>query len=175
MRRLRLFFALWPPDEVRNALFAAAAPLRAACRGKPVAKRNLHLTVAFLGGVAEERLVELKTAAAAVRAPRFELRFDGHGWFERPRVVWLGCRQVPATARTLVARLNAVLETLGFRPDPRPFHPHLTVLRNCRACDFDGVIEPVAWPVSSLTLVRSETHPTGSRYEPLAHWPLDDA
>lgn len=174
MRRLRLFFALWPPDAVRNALFAAAQPLRAACRGRPVAKRNLHLTVAFLGGVAEERLVDVETAAAAVRAPRFELRFDGHGWFERPRVVWLGCRRVPATARVLIGQLNSALEPLGFRPDPRPFHPHLSVLRNCRACDFDGVIEPVAWPVDSLTLLRSETQPAGARYEPLAQWPLHD-
>jgi 2'-5' RNA ligase len=32
----------------------------------------------------------------------------------------------------------------------------------------------VAWPVDNFTLLRSETQPAGSRYEPLAQWPLRD-
>jgi RNA 2',3'-cyclic 3'-phosphodiesterase len=171
--RLRLFFALWPDEPVRDALGRSAAPLLAACRGRRVAKRNYHLTLAFLGGVAAERLDELRAAAAAVRADPFELRMDCHGHWPGPRVVWLGCGRAPAAADELTQALWAVLEPLGFRRDPRPFRPHLTVLRGCRDCDWPGPVEPVVWPVRDFALVRSETLPAGPVYHLVDRWALD--
>lgn len=170
--RLRLFFALWPDDPVRDALAEAAAPLLQACRGRRVAKRNYHLTLAFLGGVAAGRLDEIRTAAGTVRAPPFQLSMDCHGHWAKPRVAWLGCRQPPAAADALAQSLWTALEPLGFSPDPRPFRPHLTVLRGSRACDWPGPVAPVAWPVRDFALVRSETLPAGPAYDVLDRWPL---
>jgi RNA 2',3'-cyclic 3'-phosphodiesterase len=171
-RRLRLFFALWPDEETREALASAAAPLIAACRGRPVAKRNYHLTLAFLGGVAEARLEEIRAAAAGLRAAPFEFVLDGHGHWPKPRVAWLGCRRPPPEAEALARALGAALAPLGFRPDPRPFAPHLTVLRGCRRCDWEGEIAPVPWPVRDFVLVKSETLDSGARYELIDRWAL---
>ena len=171
--RLRLFFALWPEDPVRDALGEAARPLLAACRGRPVAGRNYHLTLAFLGGVAAARLDEVRAAAAGARAARFELVMDCHGHWPGPRVAWLGCRRSPPEADRLAQALWGALTPLGFRPEPRPFRPHLTVLRGCRSCDWPGPITPVAWPVRDFVLLGSETHSSGPRYEVLDHWPLE--
>jgi RNA 2',3'-cyclic 3'-phosphodiesterase len=165
--RLRLFFALWPDDPVRNALAAAAAPLLEACRGRRVAKRNYHLTLAFLGGVPARLLDGICAAAAGVGAEPFDLEFDSHGHWAGPRVAWLGCRQPPTAADALAQALWTVLEPLGFRPDTRPFRPHLTVLRGCARCDWPGPVAPVGWPVRDFVLVRSETLPAGPRYEVL--------
>ena len=74
-------------------------------------------------------------------------------------------------AAALAEQLSAALAPLGFEPDARPFRPHLTVLRNCRACDWAGEIEPVDWLVAGFELVRSETLPAGPRYEVI--WPTN--
>jgi 2'-5' RNA ligase len=167
--RLRLFYALWPDPDVRAALSASARPLLEACRGRRVPKRNYHLTLAFLGSVPEQRLDELHAAAGQVAVEPFTLRIDRHGHWRGPQVAWLGCSQPPAAATQLVADLRAAREPLGFQPDPRPFRPHLTVLRGCRACDWDGEIAPVEWPVSGFVLARSETLPGGPVYRVV--WP----
>lgn len=168
--RLRLFYALWPPPEVRDALAAAARPLLDACHGRRVPKRNYHLTLAFLGGVPAARLPELQAAVAGVAFEPFTLEIDCHGHFKGARVAWLGCRQAPAAAAALAENLRAALAPLGFQPDPRPFRPHLTVLRKCPGCDWEGEIEPVAWPVDGFVLARSETLPAGPVYHVV--WPL---
>ncbi|NGP52134.1 RNA 2',3'-cyclic phosphodiesterase [Thioalkalivibrio sp. XN8] len=162
--KLRLFYALWPRPEVRDALAAAARPLLDACRGRRVPKRNYHLTLAFLGSVAEDRLPELHAAAARVTFEPCTLRIDRHGYFKGARAAWLGCRQPSPAAAALAENLRAVLAPLGFQPDPRPFRPHLTVLRKCPGCDWEGEIQPVAWPIDGFVLARSETLPTGPVY-----------
>jgi len=167
--KLRLFYALWPAPEVRDALAAAARPLLEACRGRRVPKRNYHLTLAFLGSVPQQRLDELHAAAGKVTVEPFTLRIDRHGQWRGPQVAWLGCSNPPAAATQLADNLRAALEPLGFEPDARPFQPHLTVLRGCRACDWDGEIAPVEWPVRGFVLVRSETLPGGPVYRVV--WP----
>ncbi len=170
--RIRLFFALWPSEEVRQALWQSSAPLREACRGQPVAKRNLHLTLLFLGGVDEGRRADIEAAAAAVRAGRFSLVFDGWGRFDKARVAWLGCRHPDPGAAALAGALSGAMEKLGFPPERRPFWPHLTVLRKCRDGSPPEPVAPVTWPVDEFTLVRSLTLPSGPVYEVIARWPL---
>jgi RNA 2',3'-cyclic 3'-phosphodiesterase len=170
--KLRLFFALWPGDDVRAALAAAAAPLLDACRGRRVPARNYHLTLAFLGAVDAGRLEALRDAAATVRAGPFTLSLDCHGHWPKPRVAWLGCRQPPAAAGTLAGTLWAALAPLGFAPERRAFQPHMTVLRDCRRCDWPGPPAPVPWPVSDFVLMGSELHFDAPRYEVLGRWGL---
>src|SRR5690606_7943609 len=45
----RIFFALWPDDATRGAIERACRQAVRRSGGRPTAKRNLHLTVAFLG------------------------------------------------------------------------------------------------------------------------------
>lgn len=171
---MRLFFALWPDTPVRDALGRAARPLLEACRGRPVAKRNYHVTLAFLGGVPAPRLDEICAAAATIKAAPFEFSMDCHGHWSGPRVAWLGCRHPPAGGERLAQALWGALAPLGFRPDPRPFRPHLTVLRGCRSCDWPGPVTPVQWPAREFVLVRSETLPAGPAYHVVDRWPLAD-
>jgi RNA 2',3'-cyclic 3'-phosphodiesterase len=170
--RLRLFFALWPDEPVRDALGAAARPLLENCAGKPVPSRNYHLTLAFLGAVDAERVEGRRAAAAEVRAEPFDLVMDCHGHWARPQVAWLGCRHPPEAAARLASAAWAALEPLGFQPEERPFVPHLTVLRRCRACAWPGPVTPAEWPVRDFALVSSVTRPTGADYTVIQRWPL---
>ena len=175
-KKIRLFFALWPDEALREALAEAAAPLRAACDGRPVPKSNYHLTLAFLGGVEASRLDGIREAGARVAAgsgtPGFELVLDTAGLWRRAGVAWLGARCPPEAAGRLASSLWQALEPLGFEVESRPFRPHLTVLRGCRRCAAPGPVQPVAWPVRDFVLVRSETRPEGARYEIVDHWGL---
>ncbi len=169
---MRLFFALWPDDPVRDALEGAAKPLVAACPGRPVPKTNYHLTLAFLGSVDAARLDGIRAVAAGLQAAPFDLRIDCHGHWPRPRTAWLGCRNLPVPAGALALELWTRLEPLGFEPEARPFRAHLTVLRACPRCDWPGPVSPVGWPVRDIVLVRSETLPAGARYQVIERWPL---
>ena len=63
----RLFFALWPAPEVRDALAAIARGLQAKCGGRPTRADRIHLTLFFVGQVARERLVELESVAVKIQ------------------------------------------------------------------------------------------------------------
>ena len=112
-QRVRLFFALWPPEEVRQALWRSGAPLREACRGQPVAKRNLHLTLLFLGGVDEDRLEDIEADAAGVSvqpfSPRPGGRRVGRGAFREH-----GETGLPAGTKTVLAPFDGAQEMSGW-------------------------------------------------------------
>ena len=143
-----------------------------ACNGRPVPVANYLVSLAVLGSVPAARLDAVCAAAGTVRAAAFKLGFDHHGHWSRARVAWLGCRQPPAAAAVLARSVWTALAPLGFEPEQRPFRPHLTVLRDCRRCEWPGPVTPVTWPVADFALLRSETLPEGARYEIVQRWPL---
>ena len=174
----RLFVAAPLDNASRSACAQVAERLRA--RGWParwVAPEQYHLTVAFLGGVAEERMAEIEAAVSAV-APRlapFDVPLDTVGAFPappRPRVVWVGpSRPVPAFG-TLCGVVRSALVALGISFDPHS-DPHVTLARSDGRAALPPVAPPRAIvPVDALTLYESITSPAGARYEPLASIPL---
>jgi 2'-5' RNA ligase len=133
---MRLFVAAVLPDELRRALEALQA--RLASLPLPVRwshPETMHLTFAFLGETSEavaER-IPAAVAAAVAQGPapfRLEARgcgtFPGHG---RPRVVWVGLQGDIDAAVRLKRVVDTALEPIGFRPEDRPFRPHLTLGR----------------------------------------------
>jgi 2'-5' RNA ligase len=87
---VRLFFALWPDDALREALGRVGLVLAARAQGKPVPAAKLHMTLAFLGEVPAERLAPAVDAAARVKGEAFELLLDEVGAFRSARVAWVG-------------------------------------------------------------------------------------
>ena len=104
----RLFFALWPTDEIRAALTEASRPALRACAGRPVPQLNYHVTLAFLGQ-GDEPLVRFDRLAqmAADAPPCFELVLNCFGHWRGPRVLWIGPHRCPAGLTGLVAQLRA--------------------------------------------------------------------
>ncbi len=134
---MRLFVALNLPPSVREALWAAAAPLRD--RGFPVKwvhGDGIHVTLKFLGEVADERETDLVAALhrAAGGARALPLVLGGFGAFpdlQRPRVVWAGIAPEPAL-EILQHRVEQELAPLGFPTEARAFRPHVTLGRTAR-------------------------------------------
>jgi 2'-5' RNA ligase len=94
----RLFFALWPEADFIARLRAAAHPLHSV-GGRAVADLDLHVTLCFLGAVAESSLPALRERAAALQPPPFELEFQAIEYWSQSRVLaatrrWPGCRDL---------------------------------------------------------------------------------
>lgn len=168
-RRHRIFFALWPDDATRGAISRASRRVVRLSGGRPTAKRNLHVTVAFLGAVDDEGL-ERAAAVPPIATGSFDLVLDRLGYFDGPRALWLGPTTMPPALTALEQSLWEGLEHAGFEREPRIYLPHLTLARRARAVD--EIVTPVTWAATSLTLVESIPLPHGVHYEPLRDWPL---
>lgn len=130
---MRLFVAMDIPEAVRDSLTRLRLQLEKACRGaRWVRLEGVHVTLKFLGEVSDGRMEEVGAALRQVAAPGpIEMRFLGLGFFpndRRPRVFWAGIEAGEALAR-LAAAVEAQLAPLGFPPETREFHPHLTLAR----------------------------------------------
>jgi RNA 2',3'-cyclic 3'-phosphodiesterase len=168
-RRRRVFFALWPDDATRGAIMRSSRRAVRLSGGRPTAKRNLHVTVAFLGMVGDDAL-ERAAGVPPIAVGPFELLLDRLGHFQEPRVLWLGPTDLPAALTALEQSLWEGLARAGFEREQRIYRPHLTLARRARAVD--ETVAPVRWEASSLTLVESIPLPRGVHYEPLREWPL---
>jgi 2'-5' RNA ligase len=184
---VRLFVAIpLPPGLAHRASLILPTSLPALRRVKA---ENLHLTLAFLGWTADERLDDLTAAAREAAAPvsRFDLVFEGAGRFPergRPRVVWLGIAEGAPSVRELGAGVYAGLRTRGLRFEDRPLAAHLTLARVTQdASAVEAKTIGAALPnlpaprlefeVTEIAVVQSVLSRKGPRYTALATAPLN--
>lgn len=172
----RLFFALTLPDETQAEIVSWRAlhfPLSA---GRPVARSNLHLTLAFLGDISTAKQQALSQLAGRIQQPAFTLRLDDAGQWPGSGVIWTGPRQAPRGLLQLADILRAQAARSGCYQAPRPFHPHITLYRNA--------IHPVALPppgfswslhVNQFALYSSSVKQGRTQYQMLDKWPLFDS
>lgn len=146
--------------------------------GRVVAAANIHLTLAFLGSVAQDRLDELRAIGTGLHTGDFELELARSGCWKRAAVGWVAPAQTPAPLQALVTRLGERLFRAGFSLDGKPFAAHVTVVRKTKCtADAQTLLATLpltlpAWRVRQLSLVRSVTFQTGPVYTPIAEWPL---
>jgi 2'-5' RNA ligase len=171
-RRRRLFLALWPEDAVRRRLRDLLEKGLSIRSGRPEPVANLHITLVFIGDVAADRVDAIEQAIAGVSAAAFELLLERVGYWERPRILWLGPREVPPALYALVKDLRTVLETCGVQPETRPYLPHMTLARKVHRPPPPATLEPIRWPVSGFSLMESVPVERRSSYRELATWPL---
>jgi RNA 2',3'-cyclic 3'-phosphodiesterase len=166
----RLFFALWPGEMQRAALAKVQMGLRSH-RGRLAHAQDLHITLVFLGDLDVDRRACAEQAAGRVRAAPFSLTLDRVGCFPRARILWCGVSERPQPLLSLLCSLNGELLDCGFRPERRPFAPHVTLVRKARPLSARELTPPIAWSVSAFVLViaRPGERP---RYRVVREWPL---
>ena len=181
---MRLFVALDLDDDARRAMAALRERVvRALGRErsvKTVDPAHMHLTLAFLGEIAEPAVAPIADAlSASIDMRPFAATFHGLGVFPlrgAPRVLWLGlmegAEQVVEVQRLVADRL----EGLGVPVERRTFHPHLTLARwrDSRPADRERALAadpraPIAQTaVDHVTLYQSRLSPAGPTYRALA-------
>lgn len=169
---MRLFVALPTAPQLRVGLVPVVDDLRERFdRLRWSRPEGWHVTLAFLGEVAAERVGEvadvLDREVAGV-AP-FELRSAGAGRFGRG-VLWLGVDSDPAGRVTeLGERVQAGIETAGLPVERRPVHPHVTLARGGKRRVTDGLVAEVAvaevaWSADRIELWSSRLGSGPARY-----------
>jgi 2'-5' RNA ligase len=186
--QMRLFVAVPLPAALKTA--ASAVQQQVARLAGPAGWRvswtppeNLHLTLKFLGSTPAVRLDAIRSVLdEATDHPPFELRLAGLGSFPpvgRPRVLWVGVEEGARDLGQIARRLEAGFEPLGFSPESRRFHPHLTLgrVKDGRARAED-VLAPVreaevgALRVDEVRLYQSHLSASGAEHAVVHTSPL---
>jgi 2'-5' RNA ligase len=181
--RARLFVALDLPQTVRQGIVAWGRKALADPALRPLAPESLHVTLAFLGWMAEKEIPRLAGIVEESRgpAPRIELgEAVPRPERGRPRLFALPGSS-PATVELQAGLQERLVEARLYEPEKRPFWPHVTVARVKRAERGSKRPARVSRPPGALpkgllrpfdgvriTLYRSELQPQGAQYTPLA-------
>ncbi len=174
--RARLFVALDLPEEALARLVGwrdEALEGRTDLRLLP--PESLHVTLAFLGHRPEAEVGEIGAAARGAvggMAPAL-LRPRGVTGVppRRPRLFALDLEDDGRRATAIAAAVSGALEAGGwYRPEQRPFWPHVTLARvrgdgRARPLRAEPPGEPFV--AGQVTLYRSLLSPRGARYEAL--------
>ena len=165
--------------EWRDALVEGRTDLR------PVAPEALHVTLVFLGWQDESAAPRIADAAIEALpggpAPRLTPVGIRAVPPRGPRLFALDLEDEGGRATALQEAASAALEAGGwYRPEKRPFWPHLTLARAKRGERRvhpieDGPPPPDPFDAVAVTLYRSTLRPQGALYEPLARTVLADA
>jgi RNA 2',3'-cyclic 3'-phosphodiesterase len=185
---MRLFVALEVPDPPRRDVRRRVDGVRDRLpRARWVDPDNVHLTLLFLGETAEGDVPALAAGLreAFARCPPLEMRLVGGGTFPpgRPaRVAWVGV-EAPDELMTLQADVTrAAVEALGFEPEERPYHPHVTLARCPSPWRRDSVEKfanaftgPIGQPfvADHGILFESRLSPQGARYRAVEVFPME--
>jgi len=173
---VRLFIAVWPPDEVVESIAGLPRPrpadAGASVRWEPA--ERWHVTLRFFGRVDEADVGSL--AEALLDAPLRPARA-----VVGPAVEALGrhllCLPVAGLAE-LAADVAAATAGVAAPDDDRPFRGHFTLarVRDGRARRLARLLADArvdaAFPVTGVSLLRSDPGPEGPRYEDVAVRPL---
>jgi 2'-5' RNA ligase len=146
---VRLFVAVRPPAE-------AVEHLGAVLPRWPSDLRRWHVTLAFLGEVADPQPVTDALAGACREHRPFVLRLAGSGAFGRNGPVWVGLDGDLPELHALAESVADACRSAGVAVEDRPYRPHVTVGRR-------GSPDPRAladyagpdWEVNQVELVRS--------------------
>jgi len=146
-----------------------------------VARDNLHVTLHFLGDVADEAISDVCNAAAgaAGRTPAFSFDVRGIACIPprgRIRMVWANVLDRDGLMGELHELLGAELTGLGMPVEARRFKPHITLGRIKSARDSEALREAAATyhdkdfgrqHAGELVAYASQLTPRGPVYTPL--------
>lgn len=168
------------PDAYQQGLHRLIAAWRPRLRSRLSWTRpgNWHLTLKFLGDVADQWLEQAVHSLDKDLGEGFIFQAGGGGFFpdlKRPRVVWAGVVQGGASCRGLAREVEQRLEGLGQNRERRPFSPHLTVARIKREKrdpwdELLRALHDVRWPetlMDRVVLWESRSTPKGPDYRVL--------
>ncbi len=173
LKDVRIFFALWPDDEVRFQITENLHRFNLdRNKGRLVTGSNLHLTLHFVGNtsIAEKKCLDQQ--ASLVNAEPFDLTLDCSGYFKKPKVFWLGPRQVLRSLSDLHRNLGEKIAECEYTPETRAYSPHITVARKIYQAPEPVSFEPVHWRVERFVMVESVSNTGSVRYEVVENYSL---
>lgn len=183
----RTFVAITIPDDLKAKAFEFEAGLRDQLGDadsqavKWVEEGNLHVTLKFLGEVADEKVGDVcgKIEEAVGTVQPFELEIAGVGAFPskaRPSVIWIGTLSGSEELKETSRLVEDSLEQIGFKREQKGFHGHITIGRVRRGVHGRQIAAGLAaadlgtlgsFCVDSVSVMKSDLRPSGPVYSVL--------
>jgi 2'-5' RNA ligase len=179
---IRSFLAIELPKLILRKIEEVQGDLRTTHADvRWVSPEKIHLTLKFFGNIEESRIDSIfESIEKPIRNTLpFSLKVRGIGAFpqmKNPRVIWIGLVEEREVLATLQKQIETQLEKIGFQPEDRSFHPHLTLgrMKSSRSKgDLVGMIEKYKeeefgdLQVERVVLFKSDLRPSGPIYTPL--------
>ena len=184
---MRAFFCVEIDDSLKQSLHQISRPLhKTAANVSWVKSENLHITLKFLGDIDSSLVGHLRQVSDEVvkLTQPFTYALDRLGAFpdeRKPRVIWIGCSQLPTQLIELHSMLDSQLENMGFQRE-RHFEAHITLGRvkednKGRFEDLNERFQKIGnfqfqSTATGLTLMESQLTPHGPIYTPLFRLPF---
>lgn len=172
LSKARVFFALWPSADLRQALHAVAEEYAMLCMARVTKAEGLHLTLLYIGEIERTRLAALRQAAGTVSATAFWLVITRLKFWQHNKIGYATVDNAVLPLARLVAALTHNVLEAGFPLVASEFHAHITLLRNVQHGFAPQTISPLAWWVDSFVLIESIGSGEALHYEILTQWPL---
>ncbi len=172
---MRSFISLELPEDVKNEIEKIQNKIKEAevVKGKFVEKKNLHLTLKFLGEIDETKLRIVKEKLEKLDFLRFRVCLGNLGVFSKYaiRIIWVGLGG--RGLWELQRKVDDVLEEY-FEKEKR-FMAHITIARPKFVQDREKLVEflkeidfeKVGWEVKRFYLRKSKLSEQGANYETL--------
>jgi 2'-5' RNA ligase len=188
---IRVFLAIELSSDVRKKLSELQQQLR---KTLPpinwVRPESIHLTLKFLGFVDPSIISQLLSVLKPIGKKQHVFSIDVHGLgvfpqVKHPRIFWIGLTGNTQALQELVLEIEAALEPLGFPPEEKAYHPHLTLARIKRENATVGsallenqVLEKDqhlgTLTIDRFTLIQSDLDSSGARYTSLWTVPFSE-
>lgn len=172
---MRVFISIDFPEELISEITKIQENLPF-FEGKKVEKKNLHLTLKFLGEADNKKLEEIKNNLKKVICSPFKVKIGGAGFFSEDliRIIWVRI----FNCENLQEKIDYSLESL-FKKEER-FIGHLTIARVKRISnkkEFIINLEKIPslnkeFTVNNFKLFKSELGKDGPIYTLLEEYPL---
>ena len=184
---MRTFVAIEIPERLKLSLDRSLEEIRSGLRYgliRWVRLESMHLTLKFLGEIELEQVHAAQKVLdqVAEKFSSFSLQIAGFGCFpnfSRPRIVWVGFNPEGGDLPRLQSELASRLEIIGFEPEQRGYHPHLTLGRVRKGLSGSDIKQLSGWAqeaqigtvgsfeVDATSLIRSVLQPDGAVYSNL--------
>jgi 2'-5' RNA ligase len=179
---IRTFIAVELPDSFKEPVHSIQQEMN--IKGlKSVETELVHVTIKFLGDIAEFRVEPIADALTKINLGPFIARIADVGVFPKPsyvKVIWLGAY---GEFEMLHSEVERVLKNFNFKKDRGKFTSHATLARvkhldrqaKKQLAKILAGLQDVKlgeFPVSSITFKKSTLTPQGPIYETLKEIPL---
>src|SRR3989344_753116 len=180
---MKLFIGIDLPEEIKNYLYEIQNKIKNNKLAKInwVFKKNLHLTLKFLGEMEENKLSLLKERLSNIKNQKFNLTLLPMGIFpdvNNPRIMWVGIKK---EEKLFELQRKIDDSTIDLSNESMSFAAHLTLgriklIKNKKEFlkQFEEIkIEDLNFKIKKFALFKSKTMREGPRYEILEEYSLE--
>ncbi len=182
----RIFIAVNLSEKAKKEISFHQEEIKRSLKGvRWVEKENIHITLAFIGSIEEEKILSLINELEMVRENPFQMTFTEMCYIPENRrnakMIWARGESKEISSLEKKIKEKIVASDINFIPDERDFTPHITLGR-IRAWEWkrlplveiplleEGI--EVSFPVNSFELMESRLKKGGPVYKEIKKFTL---